>query len=490
MHKVFNQAGLIVCLFLCAHNGVFAVDHQWKFDPVTSQAYGLVLNLQFDKAHELVPQPLTAQENYVAALAEALELLLEEDGEKYTEYQERFEKRKERKTRVNSPDDLFLQAEIAVQWAFIYFKFGHEFDAALNLRDAYIITTELEKRFPRYAATNKTSALLEIIVGAVPEKYNWVLSLLNIEGSIEEGLQLYERIGKSDSPFKLEAAMLKALIQSYVLQKPIEGLHALDTILAETPTNPLALFLGASLAIKNSESQKALNMLNILEAQPTGFRIDYVPYLKGEVFLFKAEYLNSISSYRAFINQYKGQNNIKDAYYKIGICYWLNGNMSDALAMFKLGKTMGREVTEGDKYAARSMSDAELPHPQLTKARYFTDGGYYDQARAILDSIVPPDLPTKRDQVEFYYRKARLDHKTNRLTPSRHFYQQVIDLNGQSPWYFAPNACLQMGYILLQTGDSTRAGDFFEMALSYKKHEYKNSIDTKARSALAQLKRR
>ena len=32
-------------------------------------------------------------------------------------------------------------------------------------------------------AINKTSGLLEVIIGSVPEKYNWVLSLLNIEGS-------------------------------------------------------------------------------------------------------------------------------------------------------------------------------------------------------------------------------------------------------------------------------------------------------------------
>ena len=88
------------------------------------------------------------------------------------------------------------------------------------------------------------------------------------------------------------------------------------------------------------------------------------------------------------------------------MCYWLNGNENDAQAIFKLAKNVGKETTEADKYAARSLAEIELPHPKLTKARYFTDGGYYDNARAILESIAATELPTLRDQVEFYYRKA------------------------------------------------------------------------------------
>ncbi len=386
MSKRYREAAFIVCLFLCGQSSARVADPQWKFDPASQRAYDLALDLQFEKVHELLQQPQTVQENYVLSLAETLELLLEEDGEKYTDYQSNFEQRKERKTKLNSPDDLFLQAEMAVQWAFVYFKFGHEFDAALNLREAYFITTELRKRFPAYQAINKTAALLEVIIGAVPEKYNWVLSLLNIEGSVQEGLAIFAKMSTSDSPLKLESDLMNAVVQCYVLQKPDSAIAAFDRILAKYPDRRLVLFLGASLAMKSSKSEKALSLLDKLQQQP-GNLIDYTDYLKGEIFLHKAEYLNSITAFRSFTNHYKGQNNIKDAYYKIGLCYWLNGNNSDALAVFKQAKNIGREATESDKYAARSMAESELPHLQLTKARYFTDGGYYNEARAILDSV-------------------------------------------------------------------------------------------------------
>jgi len=483
------KASLTACLFICVDvNGHDAAGPEWKFDAATRKVYDHVLNLQFDQVHLLLPQPESPQEHYTTALAEALELLITEDAEKFSEYEDRFEARLERKTKPNNAEDLFLQAEIRMQWAFVYFKFGHEFDAALNLRQAYLTTREIKKRFPTFVAINKTSALLDIIIGTVPEKYDWILGLLNIEGAVEPGLEDLEKVRASDHELKLEADILYSLIQGFVLQHPEEGVKVIDQIIATHPVNPLVLFIGGSLAIKNSQSELALGMLNRLGNQPNSLPIYYADYLKGEVYLHKAEYLNAITSYRWFLNHYKGQNNVKDATYKIGLAYWLNGNVNDAQSTFRTAKTVGKEITEADKYASRSIAEPELPHPKLTRARYFIDGGYYTEARNILDSIGPEDLKTLRDEVELNYRKGRLYHKLNNVSEAKHYYEKTIKLNGSGNWYFAPNACLQLGYLMLEEHNTSAAEEYFEMALSYKKHEYKNSIDTKAKSAIAQLK--
>jgi len=481
------KAGLTACLFLCSILPCFS--QEWTFDEKTQKAYDLVLNLQIAEAQQLIPEPKTVHEHYVAALGEALELLITEDGEKFTLYEDRFEQRLDRKTKITSADDLFLQAEIGLQWTFVHLKFGHEFDAALNLRQAYQTTQEIKKRFPNYTAISKTSGLLDVIIGSVPEKYDWVLGMLNMEGSVEIGLHELESIRSSDHALEFESDLLYALTLGFVLQQTDHAMKEIETVLKEYPKNRLALFIGASLAIKSSRSEEALTLLNTLDQQQTGIPLYYANYLKGEVFLHKGEYINSISSYRWFINHYKGQNYMKDANYKIGVCYWLNGNASDAQVVFKQAKTIGKEVTEADRYAARSMADDEMPHVKLTRVRYFIDGGYYDEANQLLQTMTQKDLPTKRDQVEFEYRKARIAHKTGNLI-AKELYQRTIRLNGEEPWYFAPNACLQLGYLYMDENDTAQAQFYFKRAIEYKKHEYKNSIDTKAKSALAQLKKR
>lgn len=487
----------MVCLFLlhtsalgyrCLKAGTSPIE--WTFDDQTQRAYNLVLNLQIDEAHLLIAKAETAQQHYVLALAEALELLITEDGEKYREYEDRFTQRLDRKTKTNIPDDLFLQAEIRMQWAFVYLKFGHEFDAALNLRQAYLTIQEIKRKFPDFQAIKKSSGLLEIIIGSVPQKYNWVLSLLNMQGSTKTGLEELQSIVHSESPLAFEANLMHALINGFLLQQPAAGLDEIKDLLSKHPHNKLALFLGSALAIKNSQSKQALAMLDSLSKQNSGLPIYYADYLRGEIYLCKAEYLNSISSYRWFISNYRGQNSVKDAYYKIGLCYWLNGNSNDALATFKQAKFLGKEASEADKYAARSLADPELPNIKLMKARYAIDGGYYEEATQILESVHASDILTKRDEVEHHYRKARLAHKQNDVDAAKQYYRKTIDVNGDEPWYFAPNACLQMGYILLEEGDAALSRNYFNRAMSYNKHEYKNSIDSKAKSAISQIKRK
>jgi tetratricopeptide (TPR) repeat protein len=485
-----TRAGFIACLFLLFPVAVVnAQEQQWVFDETTQRAYDLVLNLQTEEAMALISQPGTAQEHYVLSLAETLELLLTEDAEKFSAYEDLFQSRIHTNIKGSSNDYKFLRAELHLHWAFVYLKFGHELDAATHLREAYRISVDCRKKSPRYLAIQKTTGLLEIIIGSVPEKYNWVLGLFHMKGTIPIGLKELDNLRNSDSPLALEADLLVSLAQGYIFQKPDQGLDELKKILSVKPENRLALFTAASLAIKNSQSEEALPYLKILTEKRIGIPFYYSDYLKGEVYLHQGDYIDAIASYRWFITHFKGQNHLKDATYKIALCYRLNGNNNDAAHFFDEARRVGKESAEADKSAGRSLSDKILPHVALSKVRYHTDGGYYAEARAILNSISDKDLPDKRSQVEYFYRKARLEHKTNQPEAAKLFYRQVIDMTGDDNWYFAPNACLQMGYILQASNKDSEARSYFQQALKYKRHEYKNSIDSKAKSALEQLKK-
>lgn len=482
------KVSFTACLFLFTDYAAKGNDLQ--FDAHTEKAYNLVLNLELEEASAVLSDPRTISDYYTLSLAESLELLLTENPERFGDYEERFHQRLDKKIKGREAEYQFLQAEIRLQWAFVYLKFGHEFDAALNLREAFRIADGCRKKNPKYLPIRKTTGLLEVIIGSVPEKYNWVLSLLGMEGSIEDGLKDLEAVRTSTSPLAFETDLLYALIQGFVFQKPDVALAEVKQLLADKNDNRLLLFLGASLAIKNAESAYASTLLEVFNNAEKGIPIYYTDYLKAETSLHKADYVQAISSYRWFINNYKGQNYIKDAYYKIGLCYWLNGKENEALAAFKQARTKGKESCEADKYAARSLADKELPHIKLSKVRYFTDGGYYAEAHEALAIITSPDLPTQRDRTEFHYRQARLAHKQNALDSAKAFYLQTIETAGQESWYFAPNSCLQLGYITLAEDNIDEAKRYFNRALDYKKHEYKNSIDSKAKSALAQIKRK
>jgi tetratricopeptide (TPR) repeat protein len=136
------------------------------------------------------------------------------------------------------------------------------------------------------------------------------------------------------------------------------------------------------------------------------------------------------------------------------------------------------------------LQSTELRNRKLTKIRYLTDGGYYDAANEVFETVSEHELKSEKDRVEFYYRKARLYHKTNQTKSAMEYYQKTVAESSTLQTYFAPNACLQLGYLFEEKKDLKNAELYYKKALAYKRHEYKNSIDTKARSALAQLKDR
>lgn len=483
----YKKTGLLTCLFLCTT--LCYAQREWITADIV-KSYEQALNLNPDEARVLLKKAETPQQVYIASLTDVLELLITEDNTKFTQYESDFTSRLDQlnKLKPSTADVLFAIAELRLQWGFTYLKFGHEFDAAWNIRQAYLTVQECKKKFPDFTPVKKTSGILEVMLGSVPEKYQWVINLFNMNGSVETGLHELKLIQTENPSLAFEAALLNYLTQGFILQQTSVAISGIDSLIEHNPQHRLALFLGGCVAIKNSESEKALGYFTRLKKLNDGLPIAYASYQLAEVYLHKGEYKLAIASYKKFLNHYTGLNYVKDAYYKIGVCHWLSGHAKDAELYFKKAKTAGNESTEADKYATRSLAENNNLNIKLSKIRYATDGGYYAEAEAIAATVSDKDLPSKKEKIEFTYRKARLYHKKGSLSEAKFYYTETIATSINDTWYFAPNACLQLGYIYLDENNSQEARKYFEKALTYKKHEYKNSIDSKAKSALAQLK--
>lgn len=484
-----NQSGIakawfLTCLFLfttaASSNGQAIPERRANI------GYDLVLNLKISQAKRLLATPGTPQEEYVALLANSLELLLTEDKELFNEYEQWIEQITNRRLPADDAYGRFVHAEAHLQWSFVCVRFGREIDGATHLRRAYQIAEDLRKEFPDFVPVRKTYGILQVILGAVPDRYSWLLALFGMEGSIENGLGALQDRQLLQSQLKAEAKLLYALIQGFILQRPDSGRLALEKW-SEGPDYLIRLYVKALLAMKDAQSEIALSCLARLPDNTETVPLHFAKYLLGEIHLHKAEYTTAISYYRHFIDEFKGNNFRKAAWYKMGLCCWLNGHELEARQYFERARQEGTVLSEADRAAASELARPGYPNIPLTKARFAMDGGYYSRARSILDSVSRTDLISKQDQVEYFYRKARLEHALNQHLAAKLFYRQTIDMAGDEPWYFAPNACLQLGYLLLSENDVDGARQYFRRALTYRRHQYKNSIDSKARSALNRL---
>lgn len=487
--KNIKKAGITTCLFLFSMTS-FATDLIWQFDPELQKAYNLVFSMQQDKATEYLKKIKTNEFHklYVQSLNETIYILITEDNKGFEQIDERFKARlKYLEGLPIGPETLFLQAELNLQRGFCFLNLGEELNAVMSIRKAYQFTSECLKKYPTFIPIKKTSGVIQVMLGSVPEKYKWFVSLLGMKGSVGTGQKQFTELRNSKSSLSMEATILFYTVKGFLNQQFPEAAEGIATCLKDQPDNRLLLFLGVNMYIKDGHSEEALGLIQKIDEQNQGLPIYYIDYLRGEILLQKGEYAKSIESFQRFIKNYPSVSFKKDAYFKISLDYWLMGDSKLAKANFEKAKITGTDKAEPDRYAARQLEETSFPNKKLLKARFSTDGGYYKEAANILHSITPADLTTLKEQTEYYYRKARLAHRTGELTTAKLFYQQSIDMTKNNPWYFGANSALQLGYIAKEQKDFISARKYFELALSYPKHEYKNSIDSKARTELESL---
>ncbi len=484
-----KKASLISCLFLFSIQAV-AVDNLWQFDPELQKVYTYVTNLQTQKAREALKHVKNTglHKLYVEQLNETLYILITEDHASFTRIDELFKQNlKHLESLPESAETLFLQAELNLQRGFCLLNLSQELNAVLAIRRAYQLTAGCISKYPNFTPIKKTSGVIQVMVGAVPTKYQWFISLLGMKGSVATGQKQLSEVKNSKSSLSAEGGLLYYTIQGFINQQFTEAANGITATLKEQPENRLMLFIGVNMLVKDARGEEALGLIHQIEEQKEGLAMPYIDYLKGEVLLQKGSYTQSIESFQKFIRTYPSVSFKKDSHFKISLCYWLLNDTQQAKLYFEKAKTTGADKAEPDKYAARQLLEPNLPNKKLLKARFSTDGGYYKEAATALASITISELGSLKDKTEYYYRKARLAHRTGEIAAAKLFYQQSIDMTKNNPWYFGANSALQMGYIAKDQKDYTNAKRYFELALSYPKHEYKDSIDSKAKSELELL---
>src|SRR5690606_37793519 len=93
-----------------------------------------------------------------------------------------------------------------------------EIEAALDIRQANLLIAENRKRFPDFVLNNKTSGILNILLGNAPDAYQSTLKIVGMGGSVPVGLAQLQKAAQAESPFQQECKLLLLIAKSYILK--------------------------------------------------------------------------------------------------------------------------------------------------------------------------------------------------------------------------------------------------------------------------------
>jgi len=122
------------------------------------------------------------------------------------------------------------------------------------------------------------------------------------------------------------------------------------------------------------------------------------------------------------------------------------------------------------------------------RARLLTDGGYYEEALRSLQGVSTSAFARPEERCELAYRLGRIYDGLGRKDEAIAAYLTTIKTGEGLREYYEARAALQAGYIYEGRGDCERAMGFFQKCLSLKDHDYKNSLDQRAKSGIARCR--
>lgn len=498
-----NKKGLlfILCLFALPILGFASLPADAKvfnFNDQIREAYNLALSLQLEKAQIACDQEKVANPNNLAVYfienyIDFFKVFINEDEAEFN----LLEAKKESRLRTikqgdyYSPYYRYIQAEIHLHWALARLKFDQNFIAAKEVRKAFNLLEENQAMFPTFVANKKSLGIMHALIGTIPDSYKFAAKILGMNGTIQQGLseisQVIRYAKKTDFLFEDETVVMYAFLLLYIGNQSEEAWSVVQNSSLDVKTNPLACFVMANVMMNTGRNDEAIN---ILSQRPKGdqfLEFLYLEYMLGLAKLYKQD-RSADQHLLKYVNNFKGQNYIKEAYQKLAWHAILFKDQPSVDYYRKQSLKKGKALTDEDKKALKEAESNIQFHPGLLKARMLFDGAYLAEAEKELNQYKIEDFSDLRSQIEFFYRKGRVAHASEQFDLALKNYQRTLELGTDQVFYFACNAALQTGLIYEELKEYKTAEVMFKKCLSMKPEEYKNSLHQKAKSGLGRIK--
>jgi hypothetical protein len=485
---------LFLFILVISSTGVNASAQVFDFNTRCQQAYREIIQLKLQNGQELLDAEKRAHpdnlipyflENYIDFFV----LFYNEDPQDYNARIGNLDQRLRRmdKGSDKSPFYLFTKSVIHFQWAAVRIKFGYHWDAGWQLRRAYLQIKENTKKFPSFKPNLVFNGAMQVAVGTIPEGYKWLSNLLGMKGSIKTGMESLEMFLDSkdnlSQVFHDEASFYYLYLKFY-MQNDREGVFEfIRNAKLDVRNNHLLTYLAVNLSLNNQQSE---NARRILLERNTGPEYLSSPAWDLEMGYIAISHLESDAAtyFESFIKEFKGKFYLKDALQKLSWHYYLQGNQEQANYYRSLIPSLGSTDTDADQQALKEAESGKWPNKLLLQARLLNDGGYHSEALRLLQGKRLTDFNVIEDKLEFAYRVGRIYDDMNRDDEAILFYRQSIVVGEKRREHFAARAALHIGYIYESKNDKTEALKWFERCLRMKDHDFKNSLDQRAKAGI------
>jgi len=484
---------LLFCCPIFAGNGVFIISNN------CIEAQKNIGALKLKKANQLLLAEQKTNPNnlavaYYQSCSDFYDLITSQNLNELKTFEEAKDLRLAtvKLIKPESPFLLYTQSEIHLQSALLKVFKADYVSAMFEFKNSYNLIKQNQKKFPSFKPNLKSIGLFKALLGTTPKSYKWMLNVAGLDGDYMAGMALLKQYLNAEiGPehyLDFQAAQFYYTIFELNFGDKNTAWEFCKTATLDHSTNLMSVYLRSFVGSKTAHNEDAIKTL---ETRPKSE--DFQPFYALEYFLGFCK-LNRLDEdadihFKIFVSHFKGKMFMKDAYKRLQWFYLLKGDLAKVSAYGWMLKKYQSNPNEEEKQLATDLNQTTSTNLILLKSKFLFDGGYYTKAEETIKQQNQNLLKTPYQNLEYQYRYARILQELGKLNKAIEHFGKVVNLSPQNtPYYFAPNSCLQMGYIYKKLGFNLIAKQHFNNVGKYSKAEYIQSLEVKAEHEIELLK--
>ncbi|MEP7146891.1 MAG: tetratricopeptide repeat protein [bacterium] len=365
--------------------------------------------------------------------------------------------------------------------------------AASDGNDGYRILTSLIERKPDYYDAYMGLGLYKIAIGFVPEKFQWLLSLIGFNGNIKEGISLLKTSLQNGKFTKIDSKIFLSLFS--LKEREDNDMQSLDfskDLVREYPESPVFKIFYSGILLEHGSTEEAIEMAeNALKLNSYSFQTDIRK--SADALLGSAYFrLNNFQKAAEYLAEYMRYVNKEDRYnvylFTLAVSMELSGDRSMAVEKYKNVRNNFNDERDGeaDKFFYRLAQDKiRAPLSEfdilMIKGINLRESNKLIEAIAIYEDMISSkkieQFKSDDDLILFYYNYGLASIYNKNSDKATECFNKCIKLNPQHETWLLPHSYFELGKIFSNRGDKNTSEKMVEKIFEYDNFDFESLLE-------------
>lgn len=363
--------------------------------------------------------------------------------------------------------------------------------AASDGNSGYRILESLIEKKPDYYDAYMGLGLYKIAIGFVPEKFQWLLSLIGFEGDLNEGIRLLQLSMQNGKYTRTDS---KAFLVLFLLNEKEENdqrsLELSRQLTEEFPESPWFRFIYSSLLLQNGHPDDAIRVAKeSLEINRFSFQDEIkkaAAAVMGSAYFRKNDYKEAIKSLEEFTKYIHKDDRYNVYLFTLASSYELEGNRERAVENYKRvrDKFINERDGELDRYFFR-LAQHYINNPMNDFDKFLIKGFNLRESGHVSESVkyyednqhMMAKAKSDDDRIKYYFDSGLAYVYNKNESKAEENFLKCISLKPENELWLIPFSYFELGKMYLRKGNKLKAEEMFEKIFEYDDFNFESFLE-------------